>query len=167
MPVFSHLAFNDQAGRLAMQCNPLQKPQQVQEKKIPSDVFMTQIPPPASNNALISVVSEIHGTRSSHRVPPESSACLSSCRSRIFPRPSTRVFCGLLVMFCSSLLAPASPDPLRGGESKFSSTGGEGERDCHLHGLFGPGAQVYKPKPFISGVHTKVKRGREKKKKLN
>lgn len=61
LPLFSHLAFNSQASWPARQCQPLWKLQQLQEKKIPDNIFMIQTTILSPNNTLVSDISEVCG----------------------------------------------------------------------------------------------------------
>lgn len=97
-------------------------------------------------------------------VPPESTGYPSYSRSHVSPSPSTRVFCGLLIMLGSSLPASASLAPFARGKGEewdlsLATQVVWAKKPASFMGLFGPGAQICKPKPFISEVHTKVGKG--------
>lgn len=167
LPLFSHLAFNGKASWLAMQCDPLWKTQQTQKKKKSQMMYLW------SKIHILHVImlwyqmSKTHRTQSGCCVTPESSGCPSSCRSHVSPRASTRVFCGLLRMFCSSSPAPASLAPLVGwgGESKVSNTRGEGWK-----GLPASRGCLVQEHRFVSQSHSFqefTQRLQGKKKKLN
>lgn len=81
------------------------------------------------------------------------------------PCPCTMVFCGLLIVLGSNLSVSLTPFARREEEEWDLSLVVQevwAKRPASFTELFGPGAQVCKPKPFISEVHTKAEEGKGK-----